>query len=137
VLHQVRAHLGQHRGVVFGVSGHTGLRQHRVQGLHGVGAARERLREQHVGAAQIESEALELQVGHGRAHRGHQPGGVGVVEEARESQLDGVAMRAALPAGLEYTHREPRLRQVGGGGEAVDPAADHDHVVVPHPRPSS
>jgi hypothetical protein len=60
-----------------------------------------------VGPAQVEAEAFEVEVGHGRAHRRHEPGGVQVVQEAGDPELDGVAVRAALAARLEYADREP------------------------------
>ena len=47
-------------------------------------------------------------------------------------ELDGVAVRAALAARLEDADRQAGLRQVGGGRQSVDAAADDDHVVVLH-----
>jgi hypothetical protein len=130
VLHGVRADLGQRGRVAFGVPGNTVLCERWIEGLNRVGPVQEWLGEQDVRAAQIQAEALELQVGHGRAHRRHQPDGVGVVEEARLAQLDGVAMGAALSSRLEDPHREAGFGEIGGGGEAVDASPDDDDVVV-------
>jgi hypothetical protein len=108
-----------------------------IEGLDHVLPVGERLREQHVGAEEVEAEALEVEVRHGRAHRGDQPGGVRVVQEARDAELHGVAVRAALPARLEDRDRHPRLGEVRRDREAVDAAADHDDVVVPHRVPAA
>jgi hypothetical protein len=137
VLHRVRPNPSQGGRVALRMPRDTVLGQGGIEGENGVLAVEKGLREQHVGALQIQPEPLEVEIGHGGAHRRHQPRRVGVVEKPRQPQLDGVAVGAALAAGLEDADREPGLRQVGRRGQPVDAAADHRDVVVSHRALSS
>ncbi len=79
---------------------------------------------------------LQLRVG-ARADEERMPRGEDLVDEAGLCDLGGPDRAADVIVALEHEHTPAGLREQGGAGQRVDPAADDDHVIGAGHRPTS